>query len=99
MDGAPDSRPSIRKVDPAELAPPVGFAHAMVASGGRTVYLAGQTALDATGVVAGTYGSATTVPQFYVDAKGRIDSVTEVPIVLTGYVPDTRTVSAGVGSP
>ena len=53
MDGAPDSRPSIRKVDPAELAPPVGFAHAMVASGGRTVYLAGQTALDATGVVVG----------------------------------------------
>ena len=53
MDGAPDSRPSIRKVDPAELAPPVGFAHAMVASGGRTVYLAGQTALDSTGVVVG----------------------------------------------
>jgi len=57
----------------------------------------GYTQLDATGVVAGTYGTASSVPQFYVDAKGRIDSVTEVPIVLSGYVPDTRTVTAGTG--
>ena len=57
----------------------------------------GFTQLDATGVVAGTYGTASSVPQFYVDAKGRIDSVTEVPIVLSGYVPDTRTVTAGTG--
>lgn len=41
----------IRRVDPPELAPPVGFGHAVVATGGRTVYLAGQTALDATGAV------------------------------------------------
>ena len=57
----------------------------------------GNTQLDATGVVAGTYGTASSVPQFYVNAKGRIDSVTEVPIVLSGYVPDTRTVTAGTG--
>ena len=57
----------------------------------------GFTQLNATGVVAGTYGSASSVPQFYVDAKGRIDSVVNVPIVLTGYVPDTRTVTAGTG--
>lgn len=41
----------IEYVNPPELAPPVGFAHAVAASGGRTVYLAGQTALDATGAV------------------------------------------------
>jgi hypothetical protein len=57
----------------------------------------GYTQLDVTGVTAGTYGTATTVPQFYVDAKGRIDSVVEVPIVLTGYVPSTRTITAGTG--
>jgi hypothetical protein len=57
----------------------------------------GSTQLDATGVVAGTYGTASSVPQFYVNAKGRIDSVTEVPIVLSGYVPDSRTVIAGTG--
>ncbi len=39
------------RVNPAELAPPAGFTHAVVAPAGRTVYLAGQTALDATGRV------------------------------------------------
>ncbi|MDQ1128718.1 RidA family protein [Microbacterium sp. SORGH_AS_0888] len=43
---------SRRIVNPPELVPPIGFAHAVVAGG--TVYLGGQTALDAEGrVVAG----------------------------------------------
>ena len=36
-----------------ELAPPVGYAHAVVAAPGRAVYLGGQTALDAEGKIAG----------------------------------------------
>src|SRR3954452_1311280 len=36
-----------------ELAPPVGYAHAVVAAPGRVVYLGGQTALDARGKIAG----------------------------------------------
>lgn len=36
-------------VNPTELAAPSGFAHAVVSRGGRTVWLAGQTALDADG--------------------------------------------------
>lgn len=36
-----------RVVNPASLARPSGFAHAVVTRGGRTVWLAGQTALDA----------------------------------------------------
>lgn len=39
----------MNRVNPAELAVPSGFSHAVVASGGRTVYLAGQTALDPDG--------------------------------------------------
>ena len=38
-------------VNPAELGPPSGFSHAVVTHGGRTVWLAGQTALDADGRV------------------------------------------------
>lgn len=38
-------------VNPPELARPSGFAHAVVSRGGRTVWLAGQTALDADGRV------------------------------------------------
>jgi enamine deaminase RidA (YjgF/YER057c/UK114 family) len=36
-----------------ELAPPIGYAHAVVAAAGRTVWLGGQTALDADGAIAG----------------------------------------------
>jgi enamine deaminase RidA (YjgF/YER057c/UK114 family) len=49
-----------------ELAPPVGYAHAVVAaSGGRTVYLGGQTALAPDGTIRGE----TLVEQFDVCAR------------------------------
>ncbi|MDP9223242.1 MAG: RidA family protein [Actinomycetota bacterium] len=36
-------------VNPETLAPPVGFAHAVVASGGKTVYLGGQAGMTVSG--------------------------------------------------
>jgi enamine deaminase RidA (YjgF/YER057c/UK114 family) len=45
---------SIERVNPASLPAPSGFAHAVVATGGRLVFLAGQTALDASGAVVGS---------------------------------------------
>jgi len=45
---------TIEPVDPPELARPVGFAHAVVATGGRTVFLARQTAMDASGRIVGS---------------------------------------------
>ena len=33
-------------INPEDLAPAIGFSHAVVASPGRTVYFAGQTALS-----------------------------------------------------
>ncbi|QUC57198.1 RidA family protein [Streptomyces sp. A2-16] len=41
------------RINPPELSPPTGFSHAVVASGSRVVFLAGQTALDADGKVVG----------------------------------------------
>ncbi|KUN90317.1 enamine deaminase RidA [Streptomyces bungoensis] len=41
------------RVNPPDLSPPTGFSHAVVASGTRLVFLAGQTALDADGKVTG----------------------------------------------
>jgi enamine deaminase RidA (YjgF/YER057c/UK114 family) len=49
-----------RVVNPAGLAPPVGFAHAVVAAPGRTVYLGGQAAQGPDGAIAG----ATLAEQF-----------------------------------
>lgn len=43
---------TLERIDPPELAAPSGFAHAVVATG-RTVFLAGQTALDASGHIVG----------------------------------------------
>ncbi|MHC3473054.1 RidA family protein [Streptomyces sp. 7R007] len=44
---------SIERVNPPELSPPTGFSHAVVATGSRVVFLAGQTALDADGKIVG----------------------------------------------
>lgn len=44
---------SVERVNPAELAPPRGFSHAVIGHG-TTIFLAGQTALDASGRIAGS---------------------------------------------
>ncbi|MGV9454034.1 RidA family protein [Streptomyces sp. NPDC003635] len=44
---------SAERVDPPELSPPTGFSHAVVATGTRVVFLAGQTALDTAGEIVG----------------------------------------------
>ncbi|MFH9177420.1 RidA family protein [Streptomyces albogriseolus] len=41
------------RVNPSDLSPPAGFSHAVVATGSRVVFLAGQTALDGDGKVVG----------------------------------------------
>lgn len=37
---------SLKKVNPTELAAPIGFSHGMVVNGGTLIFLAGQTALN-----------------------------------------------------
>ncbi|MEV7426657.1 MULTISPECIES: RidA family protein [unclassified Streptomyces] len=45
----------LERINPAALSPATGFSHAVTATGGRLVLLAGQTALDgAGGIVGGT---------------------------------------------
>ncbi|MFH7594064.1 RidA family protein [Streptomyces racemochromogenes] len=46
-------RPGLERVNPPELSPATGFSHAVAATGGRLVFLAGQTALDGSGKVVG----------------------------------------------
>ncbi|HCT75740.1 MAG TPA: enamine deaminase RidA [Micromonosporaceae bacterium] len=50
----------MERINPSTLAKPSGFSHAVLASGSRLVFLAGQTALDRSGHIAG----ATVVEQF-----------------------------------
>ena len=51
---------TVRRINPPELGPPVGFSHAVVAEGSTMVLLAGQTALNVEGVIEGV----TIVEQF-----------------------------------
>ena len=53
--------------------------------------------LDFTGVAAGTYGNADTIPSVTIDATGRVTAIVDTPVVLANYVPSSRTVSAGAG--
>jgi hypothetical protein len=53
--------------------------------------------LAVSGVTAGTYGSGATVPVVTVSSKGLVTGVTETPLVISGYVPDTRQIIAGAG--
>lgn len=57
----------------------------------------GTTQLANSGVTAGTYGTATDIPVFTVDATGRVMAATTVPATISGYVPDSRQVIAGSG--
>ncbi|NGN64973.1 RidA family protein [Streptomyces sp. A7024] len=44
---------TVHRINPVSLAKPSGFSHAVTATGGTLVFLAGQTALDAHGDIVG----------------------------------------------
>ena len=70
-------------------------------SANRTLYILPEgvddSRLTTTGVTAATYGAADSVPVFTVNAQGRVTGVTNTPIVLSDYVPTSRTITAGDG--
>jgi hypothetical protein len=57
----------------------------------------GSTELANSGVTPGSYGTATDIPVFTVDATGRVVAAGSVPITISGYVPDSRQVDTGAG--
>jgi enamine deaminase RidA (YjgF/YER057c/UK114 family) len=66
-DLARSNPPALSRVNPPALSRPTGFSHAVVATGSRVVFLAGQTALDGDGKVVGD-----TLPEQFERALGNL---------------------------
>jgi enamine deaminase RidA (YjgF/YER057c/UK114 family) len=88
-----------RVVNPEGLAPPVGFAHAVVAAPGRTVYLGGQAAQAPDGRIVGD----SIVEQFQVAAGNLVAALAaaggapEHLVSLHVYVTDAAAYRAALG--
>lgn len=87
-----------RLVAPPELAPAIGFSHAVVAAPGRTVYLGGQTAQRPDGSIAGD----TLIDQFdaalanLVVVLGAVGARPEHLVQMIVYTTDAAAYRAGL---
>jgi enamine deaminase RidA (YjgF/YER057c/UK114 family) len=82
---------NLRFVNPSELASPPGYTHVVEASGGRTVYLSGQVALDASGEVMGIGDLRAQTRQVFENlevALGAVGAGFKDVVKLTYYVAD-----------
>ena len=82
---------NLRFVNPSELAPPPGYTHVVEASGGRTVYLSGQVALDVSGEVMGIGDLRAQTRQVFENlevALGAVGAGFKDVVKLTYYVAD-----------
>lgn len=68
-------RGNLRFVNPPELAPPPGYTQVVEATGGRTVYVAGQVALDASGEVVGRGDMEAQARQVFENLKAALGAV------------------------
>src|SRR5699024_11271522 len=81
---------TFERINPSELGPPQGFSHAVASSRARTIYLAGQTALNPDGVIVGD-----TITEQFEQALGNIMTALKAAggtgddlVSLNGYIVD-----------
>jgi 2-iminobutanoate/2-iminopropanoate deaminase len=88
---------STRYVNPASLAKPTGYTHVVIAPDGRTVYIAGQVALDSSGALVGKGDFAAQAEQVYRNLERALQSVGGSMADLvktTTFVTDIKNVTA-----
>jgi enamine deaminase RidA (YjgF/YER057c/UK114 family) len=94
--GAKTPAPSrIRHVNPGTLATPRGYSHAVDVTGGRTIYISGQVAVDRGGAVVGAGNLRAQAQQVFENLKSALDAAgaTFADVVkLTFYMLDATQV-------
>jgi reactive intermediate/imine deaminase len=90
-------RPNIRFINPTTMAKPTGYTHVVEVSSGRTIYIAGQVALDRSGNVVGKGDFRAQTQQVFENLKAALEaagaSFNDV-IKLNNYVVDMTQIQA-----
>jgi reactive intermediate/imine deaminase len=80
----------VTRKNPASLSKPNGYTHVVETSGGRTVYISGQVALDRTGALVGAGDLKAQTRQVFenlkaalADSGGTLDDVVKITIFMT----------------
>jgi reactive intermediate/imine deaminase len=69
---AQEAARTIRRLNPPALSKPTGYTHVVVATGGRTIYVSGQIALDKDGKVVGTSDFRAQAKQVFENLKAAL---------------------------
>jgi len=88
-------------INPGSMVKPTGYAHGVIASGGRLLFLAGQPGLDTTGNVASPGDMVAQCAQAYANLKTVIQAAggtTSDVVKLTIYVTDRAAYKANLKS-
>ena len=88
-------------INPGSMVKPTGYAHGVIASGGRLLFLAGQPGLDAMGNVASPGDMVAQCAQAYANLKTVIQAAggtTSDVVKLTIYVTDRAAYKANLKS-
>ena len=67
--------PIIRFTNPAALSQPRGYSHVVEVTGGKTIYIAGQVALDSAGKLVGAGDIRAQAQQVFANLKAALESV------------------------
>jgi enamine deaminase RidA (YjgF/YER057c/UK114 family) len=87
--------PRVRRLNPETLATPRGYSHVVDVTGGRTIYISGQVALDKGGAVVGAGDLHAQTKQVFENLKAALDAAgaTFADVVkLNFYVTDASQV-------
>jgi reactive intermediate/imine deaminase len=82
----------MRHANPPALPPPAGYTHVVEVTGGRTIYVSGQVAVDATGAVVGAGDFAAQAQQVFANLEAalaagnaRFEHVVKITVFVTDF--------------